>query len=292
MRQTMFLPNALRANPAMIRSQPHEGGSSTAFSTDSRHVRFPAQVLDVSPGSTASSLAERFASPPRAFLATALIGYLVLAAVAIGIGFLLVDVLLPIHAIGHTDESVNAWFARHRSGTLNSITFAGSSSGDIPAVPGLVILTVLAAAIARRWRIAAFVAGAIVIEVATYRVTSLIVHRQRPDVPRLDDLPVNQSFPSGHVAASVVVYVALALLISSSVRHRGLVALVWTLAIAIPLLVATSRMYRGMHHPIDVLAGALIGISAIAIALLATRAADGVVHARPATTTTDPGASR
>ena len=32
----------------------------------------------------------------------------------------------------------------------------------------------------------AFVVGAILVEVATYRVTSLIVHRERPTVPRLD----------------------------------------------------------------------------------------------------------
>ena len=29
----------------------------------------------------------------------------------IGAGFLLVDVLVPIHAIGHSDEAVNEWLA-------------------------------------------------------------------------------------------------------------------------------------------------------------------------------------
>jgi membrane-associated phospholipid phosphatase len=32
-------------------------------------------------------------------------------------------------------------------------------------------------------------------------------------------------------------------------------------------------MYRGMHHPLDVIAGGLMGLAAIALALLATRAA-------------------
>jgi len=136
-----------------------------------------------------------------------------------------------------------------------------------------VILTALGAAIMRRWRVAAFIVGAILLEVATYRLTSLIVHRERPGVPRLDHLPVNQSYPSGHVAASVVVYVGLALLITSLLKGRRAVLLVWVVAIALPLIVAFSRMYRGMHHPIDATAGVLIGLASIAIALFATRAA-------------------
>jgi undecaprenyl-diphosphatase len=154
--------------------------------------------------------------------------------------------------------------------------------GDIPFIPAVVILTALGAAILRRWHVFAFVLGAIAVEVATYRVTSLIVHRQRPSVPRLDPehLPVNQSFPSGHVAASVVVYVGLALLISSRVRDRRLLIPVWALAVALPLLVALSRMYRGMHHPLDAAFGILMGLAAIAIALFAVRAAMEAARAR------------
>lgn len=219
-------------------------------------------------------------SPIVVFCVATLLGYLVLAGAAIGVGFLLVDVLLPFHAIGHTDELANGWFARHRSSSLNDASYVASSIGDVPAIPVLVILTALGAALARRWRIGAFIVGAILVEVATYRVTSLIVHRERPTVPRLDHLPVNQSYPSGHVAASVVVYVGLALLISSRVRARWALILVWTLAVALPIVVALSRMYRGMHHPLDVTAGALIGLSALAVGLLATRAADGASRFR------------
>jgi undecaprenyl-diphosphatase len=43
--------------------------------------------------------------------------------------------------------------------------------------------------------------------------------------------------------------------------------------VAIPLLVALSRMYRGMHHPTDVAAGALWGVGSILVAIMAARAA-------------------
>ncbi len=242
----------------------------------------PIPVLEAPPGSSARTLAQRFGdhSPLLVFFLTTLAGYVILAAAAIGAGFLLVDVLLPVHAIGHNDEAVNTWLAGRRSSTLNDASYVGSSIGDIPFIPGLVILLALGAAVLRRWRVAGLIVGGILLEVATYRITSLIVHRERPTVPRLDQLPVDQSYPSGHVAASFVVYAGLALLITSRWHARWLTITAWSLAIALPLIVALSRMYRGMHHPIDVTAGMLIGAASLAIALFATRTAGDVARMR------------
>jgi undecaprenyl-diphosphatase len=73
------------------------------------------------------------------------------------------------------------------------------------------------------------------------------------------------------MAASVVVYGSLALIVTPYLRRWWLVAAVWVLAVLLPIVVASSRMYRGMHHPIDVASGALIGLACISIALIATR---------------------
>ena len=54
----------------------------------------------------------------------------------------------------------------------------------------------------------------------------------------------------------------------------------WTLAIALPVLVAVSRMYRGMHHPFDVLGGALVGLGTLAIVVFACRAAQAAARQR------------
>jgi membrane-associated phospholipid phosphatase len=43
--------------------------------------------------------------------------------------------------------------------------------------------------------------------------------------------------------------------------------------VLIPVFVAFSRIYRGMHHPIDVVGGVIIGIAALSALLLVTRAA-------------------
>ena len=148
-----------------------------------------------------------------------------------------------------------------------------SGIGDVYAIPAIVALTALIAALRRRWRVAGLIVAAIAVEAATYRVATLLIHRERPRVPRLDHLPVNASYFSGHTAASAAVYCGVALLLTSRIRGAGRKALVWLVALAIPLLVGLSRMYRGMHHPTDVAAGLLVGLGALAVAVTAARAA-------------------
>jgi undecaprenyl-diphosphatase len=71
----------------------------------------------------------------------------------------------------------------------------------------------------------------------------------------------------------VAVYCGVALLVTSAIRNGAARVFVWLIAVAIPLLVALSRMYRGMHHPTDVAAGALWGVGSILVAIMAARAA-------------------
>lgn len=222
--------------------------------------------------------------PVLAFLVVALIGFAILAAIAALVGWVLQTYVLPDHGIGHADEHVNVWLSHHRTPARNDTSFWVSGIGDVYAIPAVVALTALVAAIRRRWRVAAFIVTAIAVEAATYRVATLLIHRERPRVPRLDHLPVDASYYSGHTAASVAVYCGVALLLTAWIRRTGLRILIWAVAVAIPLAVALSRMYRGMHHPTDVAAGALVGIGTLIVAAGAARAAKASETARPGTT--------
>jgi undecaprenyl-diphosphatase len=93
---------------------------------------------------------------------------------------------------------------------------------------------------------------------------------------------VNASYYSGHTAASVSVYCGLALLVTARIRSTALSAAIWVVAIAIPLLVGLSRMYRGMHHPTDVAAGVLVGIGTLVVAVAAARVSGAAVDKRRA----------
>ena len=211
--------------------------------------------------------------PVRAFVVSSVAGFALLAAATLLVGWALQTYALPEHGFGHQDEHVNVWLADHRTSLRTDVSFWLSGIGDVYAIPALVAVTTLVAVVLRRWRVAAFILTAIAVEAATYRVATLAIDRQRPHVGRLDDLPVNDSFYSGHTAASVAVYCGLALLIASRVRSGTLRAIVWLVAVAIPLLVALSRMYRGMHHPTDVAAGLLVGAGSLVVALTAARIA-------------------
>ena len=101
-----------------------------------------------------------------------------------------------------------------------------------------------------------------------------------PTFVRLDDLPPDASFPSGHVAASIAVYGGLALLVTSRLTSGVHRAIVWGIAVAIPLIVGVSRMYRGMHHPLDTLAGVLVGIAALALVVFVARVTGVVARER------------
>jgi membrane-associated phospholipid phosphatase len=239
-------------------------------------------LLRARPGGPAERFAARIGlrHPVAVFFAALFSAFAVLVAASLAVGFLATHVLINVAGLGATDESAIHEVIKERSSSLDTISAIGSTVGGAPVLPILVGLVAIVAALRRKWRIAAFAVFVLSIESATYRVTSLVLPRQRPNVPRLEDLPANASFPSGHTAASIAVYAGLVFLLVSGTGSRALRAAAWVAALALPVFVAMSRMYRGMHHPLDVAGGIFIGVGAMLVVLFACRAAGAV--ARPA----------
>jgi len=212
--------------------------------------------------------------------ATANVLSLVLSAIGIVFGVVLTNFILRIGVVDRFDVAVPDWLEAQRTPLLDDLSYVGSMFGaDFLVV--LVIATALAFAVLRHWRIAGFVLAAILVEVTSYRLIAGVVDRQRPDVAIMDDLHPTHSFPSGHTAASVAIYGALALLLSSRITAAWARIAIWSVAVAIPIVVALSRLYRGDHHPTDVAGGALLGIASLVIAVFATRAAVVADERRP-----------
>ena len=119
-------------------------------------------------------------------------------------------------------------------------------------------------AVYRRWGV--FVLTLIAIALADWSSMGLKSLTDRPRPPlryaepkTLVPLPHDSSFPSGHAATSF----AAATMMSFAFPHFA--PFLYVLAAA----VAFSRVYVGVHYPLDVLGGALLGaLVAIALRLL------------------------
>jgi membrane-associated phospholipid phosphatase len=210
--------------------------------------------------------------PVRTFLAGVVLAFFSVAALSILLGLLVTRVIAPSGGLDGADESLVRLLTDHRSSGLTDASLIGSMIAGGVVLPIVVGVCAVVAALFKQWRLGAFLVFALAVESGCYRATTLLVHRDRPDVHRLESLPVNASYPSGHTAASIAVYGGLALLITSRISRLAPRVVIWLIAIAIPVYVAFARMYRGMHHPLDVLGGVVIGISVLAAMVLVSRA--------------------
>jgi membrane-associated phospholipid phosphatase len=232
--------------------------------------------------------AKRFANlvgprnPVRVFVVGLLAGYALLVTAMALLGLTLIHVVLPIGGLAEADADLSEWLADNRSPGQEDASWVGSTLAGghvIPAVIGLCLAFFL---ITKRWLLAAFVVFAVALESATYRATSMIVDRDRPDVERLEQLPVHDSYPSGHTAASIALYGGLLLLLASRIESAAFRVAAVLVGIAIPLFVGWARMYRGMHYVTDAGAGVLMGLAALAIIVFVARATRAAARQRDA----------
>jgi membrane-associated phospholipid phosphatase len=239
-------------------------------------------VLVARKNGPAERLARRFEGlhPTVVFLVVMLAGLAAIAVLSIGVGFFVTRVVEHAWGIGAAGERVNVWLAAHRTSSRTDASLVGSIVAGGVVLPIVVAAVALVCAVLRRWRIAAFAVFALGVESATYRATTLVIHSHRPRVVRLEHLPVNASYPSGHTAASIAVYGGLVLLLTSRFTNRVFRTFAWTLAVAMVAFVATSRMYRGMHHPLDVAGGAVVGVAAVLVLVFACRTAGAAAESR------------
>jgi membrane-associated phospholipid phosphatase len=186
---------------------------------------------------------------------------LVLWGVLCGVGYLLTH---PLHdtAFERRDAWANRWLAGHRDATWNTVTHWLTYLAETMTVIGIGLVFFVGLRLALgRWRESMFLAAALAGEVTIFVATTLVIDRNRPPVPHLDDSPPTSSFPSGHTAAAIALYGALAIIALRVSGRAWLRTLAVIVAVALPVCVALARLYRGMHFPTDVLGGALLGIA-------------------------------
>jgi undecaprenyl-diphosphatase len=181
------------------------------------------------------------------------------------------------------DQTIPHWFAAHRTPTGNRWSLVFSTAGATQAILIAAIATcVVFIAVTRRWRPVIFIAVLMLGELTAFVTAAAVVKRHRPDVPRLDQALPTSAYPSGHEAATCCLYIAVAILVIGHARGwwRWLFLIP---AVAMPVLVAISRLYRGEHHPTDILGSLLFSALWLTAASVLIRPnAEGPARARPA----------
>jgi undecaprenyl-diphosphatase len=83
----------------------------------------------------------------------------------------------------------------------------------------------------------------------------LAFKRERP-VPFFNlTAPETYSFPSGHALTSACFFGALAAILTARIKSKRVRAITWIVCTAMFLLIGLSRIYLGVHHTTDVIAG-------------------------------------
>jgi undecaprenyl-diphosphatase len=180
--------------------------------------------------------------------------FVLVEAVILGLGWLVTRVL-P-HSWVHRDElTFERDVVTHRTSFWNTVTSFGTLIGGTEIVLAMTAVgCVLLFVRGHGPRLPAFLALAVAGETALFVLASLVIDRLRPGIPHLDGAPPTSSFPSGHTAATVALWCGLALGLSRTHPGHPLRVLTWLLAVALPVFVLASRLYRGMHWPTDVAA--------------------------------------
>lgn len=225
---------------------------------------------------------ERFPPHPGTLAARFAVAAVLLLGGLLGLGALIVDVESDT-AVEAADIAAVEWFVAHRTPTLDALSALVGRLGDTGVVIALgAVACVLGLALLRRWRPVLLLAVALLGELAIFLTATAVVDRPRPPVPHLDaELPPTSSFPSGHTAAAVCLYGAIAVLVLAATRAwwRWLVL---AAAVAVVVAVALARLYRGAHHPTDVLASLLFAVPWLMVTIRLLQADHASLRGEPA----------
>jgi undecaprenyl-diphosphatase len=178
------------------------------------------------------------------------------------IGILLVALLAFGVTIDVTDAFDQAVLEFIQSGgptgglaILDPITELGSTA----AVTIIAIACLVIGAAIGPWRHGVIGAAVIGLTALGVEVIKAVVGRDRPEILEPIVEEHGFSFPSGHATLSMTAYGVLTVLIWRSRLPRAAKIGVTAVVVVIVLAVGVSRVWIGVHFPVDVLAGWLIG---------------------------------
>lgn len=150
-----------------------------------------------------------------------------------------------------TREAVHQVASPAMTTVMRGISFLGSMLFLLIATAAVITWFAL-----RKWGREAKLMAATMIGASALNVTLKLAFKRTRPVPFFDLLPPESySFPSGHALTSACFYGAFAAIIAARMKSRRARTLVWIVCATIFMLIGLSRIYLGVHHTTDVIAG-------------------------------------
>jgi undecaprenyl-diphosphatase len=155
----------------------------------------------------------------------------------------------------HFDEFTRAAIHQLASPLLTTIMRGLSFVGSTIALTIGTIIFVAHLALRKRGREAKLFAITMIGAGLLNITLKLAFKRSRPEPFFNLSLPETYSFPSGHSLTSAVFFGALAAILTTGVKSQRMKVAIWIVSTLMFLSIGFSRIYLGVHHTTDVIAG-------------------------------------
>jgi len=153
------------------------------------------------------------------------------------------------------DEATRAAVHQLATPLLTAIMRGFSFVGSTIALTAGTIFVVLRFAM-RKWGREAKLFAITMIGAGLLNMTLKLAFKRARPVPFFDlSPPETYSFPSGHSLTSACFFGALAAILTTRVKSKRVRVAIWIISTAMFLLIGFSRIYLGVHHTTDVIAG-------------------------------------
>ena len=153
------------------------------------------------------------------------------------------------------DEATRAAVHQLASPIMTTVMRGFSFIGSTIALTAATIFVIVRFAM-RKWHHEAKLFAITMIGGALLNITLKLTFKRERPVPFFNlSTPESYSFPSGHSLTSAVFFGALAAILTARIKSKRARAIIWTVSTVMFLSIGFSRIYLGVHHTTDVIAG-------------------------------------
>lgn len=174
------------------------------------------------------------------------------------LSFIGISILIPISKVQQFEDRLVQLTENIRTESFNHIMILITNFGSYKVIFPITILFSLIYIFQKKWIVSLFLyINYFGVRNINHVLKELYV-RERPDFNPLIEIG-EYSFPSGHAMNSLAIYGFIAYLIIQEKRFQNVKYLVYFWIGLLILLIGLSRLYVGVHYPLDIIGGFIFG---------------------------------